>query len=437
MRALIVALIGAFAIGMAGETGLRDLAAQRDFYVGAAVNVDPLEQEPEYREILAREFNIIVGENAFKFDKIHPERDRYDFSGADAIVDFAAEHGMKLRGHTLVWHRQLPRWITEGDFTREEAIEILTNHIETVVGRYRGKIWAWDVVNEAVDDSRDKDRSGLQLLEDSFWYRTIGPEYISMAFEIAHRADPDAILYYNDFSNEGMGNRSTAVYRLVSDLKRRGVPVDGVGFQMHITPDFKLKNEHRDNVRRLAELGLEVSITELDVRLKLPVAPDTYRKQAAAYREAARFCLTEPACRSLVLWGFTDKHSWIPEFFPGEDDALIYDRDYQPKPGYASLRDALGEAARGFPLIHQAELEGRDLLIAGETFDREATLYLNYRPLKTSSVKMPDAMGLVGRDAARLIAPGETVRLQVRNGDGKLSPEYLYTREEKAAERRD
>jgi endo-1,4-beta-xylanase len=428
LTALSLALVGMLLVISArpAQEGLRDRAAARDFYFGAAVEMKPFESEDEYRDILTREFNMIVAENAFKFDAIHPERDRYHFADADALVAFAAEKGMKLRGHTLVWHRQLPSWITDGNFSRSEAIEILRDHIQTIVGRYRGKVWAWDVVNEAVDISRDERQGSLR--QDSFWYRTIGPEYIKLAFEYAREADPSAILYYNDFDNEGMDDKSKAVYKLLSDLKRNNVPVDGVGWQMHLVTGFKIKNEHRQNASRLAELGVELSITELDVRMKMPPPSGAYLKQAESYRDVARFCLATPNCRALVLWGFSDKHSWIPGFFPGEGDALIYDRDYRAKPAYTAIRESLQTATLARPIINEAMIDGSDLVLVGEMFDRNATVFLNWRPQKSASAKVPDGMGLVIRGAAKAIAPGDTIRLQVQSGDGKLSPEFRFTR---------
>lgn len=406
----------------AGREGLRAPALEREFYIGAAVDMKPFHEDEEYRNTLAEEFNVIVAENAFKFENIHPERGRYDFADADALVAFASEHAMKLRGHTLVWHRQLPAWITGGEFTREEAIEILRDHIETVAGRYRGRIWAWDVVNEAVEANEDGFR------RDSFWYRTIGPEYVQMAFEMARNADPDAILYYNDFDNEGMNSRSNAVYRLLSDLTRRGAPVDGVGWQMHVPAGFRIKKQHRENARRLGALGLELSITELDVRIRMPAAPDAYAKQAATYREVTGFCLSEPACRSLVTWGFTDRHSWIPAFFPGEGDALLFDYDLQPKPAYEAVRGALRASLLGRPQIREARIEGRDLLIAGGAFDRKSAVFLDWRRQKASVAKAQGNTMLLIRGAAARIPPGQTVSLYVRSGDGKLSPEFRFTR---------
>ena len=331
--------LNGYAVAAQGR-GLRDLADKRGFYVGAAVAMRPFRTEAPYQETLKREFNIIVGENAFKWTGIHPNKGGYYFADADALVAFAAANRMKIRGHTLVWHKQLPRWVTGGSFTREEAVNLLRDHINTVVGRYKGKVIAWDVVNEAIDD----ETGGLRT--SSFWYEKIGPDYIRMAFEFAHQADPAAKLYYNDYEAEDMGRKSDGVYRLLKELKAAGVPVDGVGWQMHVPNGFHITEAHRRNAARLAALGLEMTITELDVRTRVPASAADLQAQATAYREILGFCLSQPNCKALLAWGFTDKYSWIPGWYAGLGDALLFDKDYQPKPAYRALVEALRSASR-------------------------------------------------------------------------------------------
>jgi endo-1,4-beta-xylanase len=315
---------------------LRDAAAARGLRIGAAVNMSPFRNEPIYTQTLGREFNMLVAENAMKFDAMHPSQNTYNFTDADALVTFAEANNMAVRGHTLVWHSQIPGWLTGGNFTRDQVIAIMRDHIMTVVGRYRGRILAWDVVNEAVSDNNG------QLRTDSFWYQRIGPEYIAMAFQFAHEADPDAILYYNDYSAEGAGAKSDAVFNLVSGLVNQGAPIDGVGWQMHQINPFRIQQAHRTNAQRLAALGLEVSITEMDVRISLPTTAQELQEQALAYRDVVEFCLSQPNVKTLVMWGFTDKYSWIPGFFSGFGDALIFDANYQPKPAYTAMLSALG-----------------------------------------------------------------------------------------------
>lgn len=305
---------------------LRVLAERCGIYIGAAVERSLLDI-PDYAYTLKREFNILTTENALKFANVHPQPDTYSFDDADYIVSFAESNGMKVRGHTLVWHQQLPTWITQGRYTREEWINILREHIMTVVGRYRGKIYAWDVVNEAVEDDG--------ALRDNIWLKNIGPEYIELAFRWAHEADPQALLFYNDYGAEGLGVKSDAIYSFVKSLLDKGVPIHGVGLQMHISLENPPNpQEIAANIRRLNDLGLEVHITEMDVRIKTPARWEDLIKQAEIYREILKVCLSAERCKVFVMWGFTDKYSWIPSHFAGYGAALIFDESYKPKPAY-------------------------------------------------------------------------------------------------------
>jgi endo-1,4-beta-xylanase len=337
---LLIALISP-ATSNAQNRPLRVPADERGFFIGAAVDMSPFRNEPQYLETLRREFNIIVAENAFKMDAVRPSRTAFNFTDTDALVSFAQANNMRVRGHTLVWHNQLPGWLTSGNFTRDQVIDIMRDHIFTFVGRYRGMVEAWDVVNEAIDDNAQ--------MRNSFWLQRIGPDYIRLAFEFARQADPDAKLYYNDYSIEGLTAKSNAVYNLVSSLKNQGVPIDGVGWQHHQINGFRIGQANRDNARRLAALGLEISLTEMDVRISLPTTSDELQQQALAYSDSINFCLTEPNCVSLVTWGFTDRYSWIPGTFSGFGDALIFNANYQPKPAYVALLNGLEQGQQPPP----------------------------------------------------------------------------------------
>ena len=314
-------------------SSLRSLAQIHGIYIGSAVGPQLLRRDSLYAETLAREFNMITPENAMKFAPLCPSRNQYDFRGADGIVDFAEAHVMQVRGHTLVWHNQLPRWLREGIWTRDESIEILREHIMTVVERYRGRVLVWDVLNEGVANDGS--------LRDTIWLKNIGSHYIDLAFRWAHEADPDALLFYNDTHAEGLGRKSDAIHALVQDLLRRGVPIHGVGLQMHISLESAPKPQDvLTNINRLSALGLQVHITEMDVRIKEPVTKEKLDAQARVYRDMLEVCLSAQNCTAFVMWGFTDRYSWIPRFFRGTRAGLIFDESYQPKPAYNALRDA-------------------------------------------------------------------------------------------------
>lgn len=316
------------------DAPLRDLAQRKKLLIGTSVDETVFNADPQYREILAREFMILTPENAMKFERIQPEPSRYDFSQGDALLAFADANGMTVHGHTLLWHRQLPGWLTQGDFSPEQLKTILRTHIHTVVGHYNARIALWDVVSEAIDDEGQ--------LRDTFWLRGIGPDYIALAFQWAHEADPQARLLYNDYANEGLNKKSDAIYRLMRDLQRRKVPVHGVGLQMHLSSEYIPDTEElARNMQRLDELGLEVHITEMDVRLREPTGPEALAKQAKIYRNMLDTCLAADNCRSFAMWGFTDRYSWIPDFFPGWGAALPFDEQFLPKPAYRALVERL------------------------------------------------------------------------------------------------
>jgi endo-1,4-beta-xylanase len=319
---------------------LRSLA---DFPIGTAVDPVVLATDPAYGATLAREFSALTPENAMKWGPVHPGEGEWHFGPADQLVAFAEAHRMRVHGHTLVWQTQLPDWLTSALGTRDVARAMAT-HIETLVGRYRGRVAAWDVVNEALG------RSGR--LRETVFFRALGPDYLAEAFRLAHAADPAARLYYNDYGAEGGGRKSDAVYALVRGLVDRGVPIHGVGLQMHLdagarggpTPDAIAAN-----VARLGALGLEVRISEMDVRIRRVRrrhAEDRLATQRAVYQDVIAACARAPGFAGVTFWGLSDAHSWIDDRF-GEDDPLLFDARYAPKPAYFGVLDALVARRRG------------------------------------------------------------------------------------------
>jgi endo-1,4-beta-xylanase len=316
------------------ETSLRSLADARGYVVGAGVEADLVRSDVVYRRTLIKQFNALTPGNAMKFGPLRPTRLSFFWDDADLLVEFAEENDMKVRGHTLLWHQQNPFWLTSGNFNRDQLLAIMEEHIKTVVGRYKGRVAAWDVLNEGVDDGG--------ALRKTVWLQGIGPEYIEMAFEWAHEADPDALLFYNDYSAEGSGPKSNGVYTLVTDLKNKGVPIHGVGMQMHFSTEWDPgASAVAANMARLAEAGLLVDITEMDVRIPMPADQQELAVQAELYRSMFDVCLGAVNCSSFIIWGITDAHSWIPGTFPGYGAALLFDENYDPKPAYFRVEDLL------------------------------------------------------------------------------------------------
>ena len=311
------------------------LRAAASVPVGAAVEPHLLE-DAAYRATLVREFNALTPENAMKWDPVHPTERGWRFEPADALVAFAEAHAMAVHGHTLVWHRQLPDWLDAVPGPARMA-RALAAHVETLVGRYRRRVRSWDVVNEAVDDAG--------RLRRTLFLRRLGPGYIAEAFHRAHAADPDARLYYNDYGAEGGGAKSDAVYALVARLVDEGVPVHGVGLEMHLRATHPpAPAAIAANVARLTALGLAVRISEMDVRIRRVRRGDPLVRQRRVYEDAIAACAA-PGLAGVTFWGVSDAHSWIHQEF-GSDAPLLFDRDYRPKPAYFGARQALEAVSR-------------------------------------------------------------------------------------------
>lgn len=336
---LCMAALIAVQASWAQET-LRAAADRRGVHIGAAAGSAFWSNEPAYKETLRREFNTLVAENAMKFAQLQPTRGNFRWTEADALVEFAQQNGMKVRGHTLVWG-QSGGFAEAGNFGREELLEIMRTHIQTVMGRYRGKIFEWDVVNETIADGR-----GTNVYRDNYWIRGIGPEYVDSAFRIAHRVDPTAVLYYNDYRAEGSVPKADKIYALVKGLRERGVPIHGVGMQGHMSTPGTIRElpeigQVDANIKRFAALGLKVAITEFDFRVRTPASEQDLAVQKAGYKAMLGVCLANPNCRTFVTWGFTDKYSFIPGFDPGWGAALPFDEQYRPKASYYGMLEVL------------------------------------------------------------------------------------------------
>ncbi|HEY6292668.1 MAG TPA: endo-1,4-beta-xylanase [Terriglobia bacterium] len=350
----VLAAIAAETIPANPEPSLREAAGRIGLLVGVAV--DPVHfSEAAYAGTLAREFNMVEPENVMKWRHTEPARGQFDFDPGDQVVAFAKAHQMRVRGHNLLWAVRNPAWLAGGHFTAPELREIMHQHIARVSGHYAGKVFAWDVVNEAFD--------GHGRLSHSIWFDQPGiglagqgTAYIEQAFRWAREADPKALLFYNDYAAEGPNAKSDAIYAMVKDFRRRGVPIDGVGLQMHLSLQKAATGSSLAsldaNISRLAGLGLQVHITEMDVGLPLgadgqPSDPAGAQRQADLYGQVARACATNPGCTAFQTWGFTDKYSWIPVFTHGQGGAgLLFDAEYKPKLSYDAVLKAFESVER-------------------------------------------------------------------------------------------
>ena len=347
----LISLMSGMGVIHAQETGysLRGLAARNGIYVGAAAWTTHL-QDPVHREVLSREFNMLTPEHEAKFCMISRARGEYDFSRVDRLVEFAEANNMVIHGHTLLWHQCSPDWVENGNFGREEAIDILREHITTVVGRYRGRIAYWDVVNEAFDGDD---------LRDTAWLRFIGEDYIELAFQFAHEADPEARLLYNDYGAEGLGGKSDAIYAMAADFVERGVPIHGIGMQGHFNLDSIDFASIAANMQRLGQLGLEVQLTEVDIKYIGETDDEILRRQAGDYYRLMETCLDADNCTAFIVWGVTDKFSWLREasFFNNPTvEPLLFSGDYRPKPAYFALMSLLAQRAGATPLLNEDQI---------------------------------------------------------------------------------
>lgn len=296
--------------------------------LGAAVSANAAREDENYLRAFVSTFTSMTPENELKWSVVHPDRDRYDFSDADALVDLARATGKRVRGHTLVWDQQLPKWVGGRDWDAAELRRALREHVTTVVSHFRGRVAQWDVVNEPLLPSG--------RLKRSVFARVLGPGYIALAFRAARAADPQAKLFLNENASEHAGPKQNALVALAASLRRTGVPLDGVGLQDH-TVAGKAAGAARlgATMRRFTQLGLAVEITELDVALR---GGGSLAVQANDYAATARACAAEPRCTGLTVWGVTDKWSWIG----ARRRPLLFDDDARPKPSLDAVVRALG-----------------------------------------------------------------------------------------------
>jgi len=336
----------------AQPTTLRQAAAPQGIPIGAAASADEygppdLLLNTSYAGLLSSQYSMLEPGNAMKWDVTQPTQATYNFQPGDELVAFAQANQMRVRGHNLCWYTQFPSWLQPyaATATPAQMATLLQNHINAEVTHFAGQVFAWDVVNEAFDDSP------AAALRDSIWYDQpgigqTGTGYIAQAFQWAHAADPSALLFYNDYNIEEPGPKFDAVLSMVQDFVNNGVPINGVGFEMHVLSTYyPSASQLAQNMQALAALGLQVHITEMDVRLPVDASGNAsaadLQTQAQIYQTIMTVCLQQPNCTAFQVWGVSYNDSWIPSVFPGYGAALPFDFNYNPTPAFSALMTAM------------------------------------------------------------------------------------------------
>lgn len=324
----------------------RFYADQVGKHLGVAVN--PGLGNDRMAQTVYRNFNMVVCENAMKFDATEPSRNSFSYSGGDNVVAFAQSHNMYVRGHALCWHSQVPTWVSsdgktatnDKGWTKQQLLDILKNHIFNVAGHYRGKVIQWDVVNECLDDNQP-DMNSYKLRDNSVWKYVIGEEFIDSAFVWARQADPDAELYLNDYnvgpwqgSPSWEVGKTHALYNLAKRLKDDGIPIDGVGLQTHTSVGNVSLADISRTFEEFQKIGLKCIITELDMTL----GGASEKEQGDKYGGLAEIIISHDNAPSMVVWGTDDAHSWIDD--SQNTKPLLFNPDFSAKPAYLSVREA-------------------------------------------------------------------------------------------------
>ncbi|TQS19460.1 endo-1,4-beta-xylanase [Microbispora sp. KK1-11] len=334
--AAVLAAATAVAAGLAmpaqAASTLKASAEAKGRYFGTALTRGDLGISAE-ANLAAAQFDMVTPGNEMKWDATEPSRGSFNFGSGDQIVSFAQSHGMRVRGHNLVWHAQLPAWVSSLPLNQVQGV--MENHITTEATHYKGKVYAWDVVNEPYNEDG--------TLRQDVFYKAMGANYIANALRAAHAADPNAKLYINDYNIEGTNAKSNALYSLAQSLVSQGVPLHGIGFESHFVVG-QIPSSLQANMQRFANLGLDVAITELDDRIPMPADSSELQQQGSDYGKVVNACLAVSRCVGVSQWGVDDGHSWIPGTFPGYGAPMMWDSGYQPKPAYTAALNALNSA---------------------------------------------------------------------------------------------
>ncbi|MGO9208894.1 MAG: endo-1,4-beta-xylanase [Terriglobales bacterium] len=330
---------------------LRQHAGAKGIVFGCAAVRRHLAQDEAYARLVAEQCQLVLPANELKWDMLQPKPGEYDFAPADWMLRFAESHGLLFRGHALLWEPSTPDWVRKAA-TRQNARQMLTDHIRTVVSHYKGKMHSWDVVNEILEPADGR----ADMFRNSLWLDLLGADWVELAFHTAHEADPNALLVYNENWLESDRESSRAkrqrVLALLAEWKRRNVPVQALGLQAHLLTDDQVSPELPQFVERVADLGLKVLVTELDVRDRSapPALPPRDRMVAGKYYEFLSAVLASPAVVAIITWGLSDRYTWI-NHHDGSRRAdrlpsrpLPFDNDFEPSPAWQSMARAFDHA---------------------------------------------------------------------------------------------
>ncbi|KKF94367.1 Endo-1 4-beta-xylanase [Ceratocystis platani] len=334
-------LMASTAMAASNLGGLNQMAkAAGKMYFGTATDNSEL-TDTAFVEMLKdpEMWGALTPGNTQKWQYTEKTQGVFTFADGDVIADLAASQNMLLRCHTLVWYSQLPQWVTSGTWTKDTLTKVMETHITNEVKHYQGKCYSWDVVNEALEENG--------TFRDNVFHKNIGEEYIPLAFQYAAAADSTAKLYYNDYNIETSGAKAKAAVSIVESVKAAGAPIHGVGLQAHlIVGQVSPKASYVETLQSFLDAGVEeVAYTELDIRhSSLPPSDSALAKQGDDYAAVVGACMDVAKCIGVTIWGFTDKHSWVPNTFKGAGDALLFDKELQPKPAYHSVSALLAAA---------------------------------------------------------------------------------------------
>ncbi|MGA3161949.1 MAG: endo-1,4-beta-xylanase [Terracidiphilus sp.] len=345
------------AAAVRGRYSLQAHARKHGVLTGAAVVVHALQNDPALQRLITEQYGILVPEGELKWRALRPSQNQFDFTQSDALFSFAKDHHMQVRGHTLVWHNSVPDWL-KNNSSQTDVRQLLIDHIHTVVGRYRGRVHSWDVVNEAIlpDDAQ---QDGLRR---SFWFERIGADYIELAFRAAREADPHVRLTYNDYGveydHQEETTRRAAILALLHRLQKRNVPIDAVGIQSHIKAGSpsSIGKGLAGFIESARQMGMEVYLTELDVNEDDLLFDDVAQRDhaiASTYRDFLHVALDNPAVKAMLTWGVSDRRTWLndgPTHHRKQPSrpqrSLPFDRDYRPKEAFFAIRDSFDARPR-------------------------------------------------------------------------------------------